>query len=148
LYIFTSSLPFSLLLFTPFILPFRQIKTVIHVLPFYLQPSILSHSFLIYTVYQKTMQWLKKLISTVWQVAVLCYDISVYACVSAHLHVCPQLAPAQSDELYLYLLFKSLSIIGQCPVNMDILEPIGALQIPSHQNAKFPENSSHFQKFQ
>jgi hypothetical protein len=67
--------------------------------------------------------------------------------VSVHLYICPQLAPEQLDKLYSYLLFKTLSIIGQCPVNMDILAPKGALHMLSHQNGKFLESGSHFQKF-
>jgi hypothetical protein len=33
------------------------------------------------------------------------------------------LTSTQMDELYLYLVFKILSVVGQCPVHMNILAP-------------------------
>jgi hypothetical protein len=46
---------------------------------------------------------------------------------------------------YSYWLFKSLSIIRWCLVNMNILAPkIGALQLdPKNQNGDFLEHVSH-----
>jgi hypothetical protein len=44
--------------------------------------------------------------------------------------MCALLAPEWLDEFYSYLVFKSLSIIDHCPVNVDILAPkIEALQM-------------------
>lgn len=53
--------------------------------------------------------------------------------------MCALLAPEWLDEFYSYSVFKSLSIIDQCPVNMDILTPkIEALQMnPKNQIAVF-----------
>lgn len=118
LYIFTSS--------PPFFLPFLHIKIVSNVLPFHLQPSILSYSFLMHTVYQKAIQWWKKFISTLRPIVALLMT-PLRMLMSVHLHICPQLVPERLDKFYSYLLFKTLSIIGQCPANTDILSRIGAL---------------------
>jgi hypothetical protein len=37
--------------------------------------------------------------------------------------MCCTLMPDGLDRFYSYLLFKSSPIIGQCPVNMNILAP-------------------------
>jgi hypothetical protein len=43
--------------------------------------------------------------------------------------MCPLLVPKQFDRFYLYFVFKSLSIVGQCPLNKNILAPkIGSLR--------------------
>jgi hypothetical protein len=57
------------------------------------------------------------------------YENVVLAC---HLYVCMDvcpLVPEQLDGFYSYSVVKSLSIIGQCPVNMNIPAPkIGTLE--------------------
>jgi hypothetical protein len=53
------------------------------------------------------------------------------------------LTPEQLNGFYLYSVFKILSIIDPCPVNLNILAPkIGALQIRAlrKQNGKFLGN--------
>jgi hypothetical protein len=55
-----------------------------------------------------------------------------YACVYVCIYTttCPSLAPELLNRLQASSVFKGLSIIGRCPVNMSILEPkIGALEM-------------------
>jgi hypothetical protein len=49
------------------------------------------------------------------------------------------------EGVYLYLVFKSLPFLGQCPVNLNIPAPkSGTLQIgPKMQNGDFLENGSN-----
>jgi hypothetical protein len=47
-----------------------------------------------------------------------------------YMWVCPWLVPEFMDGFYPYLLFKRVSITGQCPVNMNIQAPkLEALQM-------------------
>jgi hypothetical protein len=68
--------------------------------------------------------------------------LSVYT----HIWICALLMPEQIDKFYSYSIFKSLSFIGQCPVNMSILAPeIRVLQMgPKLQIFYFLENGSDF----
>lgn len=64
--------------------------------------------------------------------------------------MCALLVPEQIDKFYSYSVFKSLSFIGQCPVNMNILAPgIRVLHMgPKIQNCDFLENgSNNFDQF-
>jgi hypothetical protein len=58
--------------------------------------------------------------------------------------MCPSLAPEQWDGYYLYFIFNTLSITGQCPMNMNFLAPkVRALQMNSKtKNGDFLENGS------
>jgi hypothetical protein len=59
------------------------------------------------------------------------------------IRMCSSLAPEQLVEFYSYSLFKSLTIIGQCLVEMNILAPkIGALKMPPTP----PNNMTIFSK--
>jgi hypothetical protein len=68
------------------------------------------------------------------------------------MYVCLWLAPERLDKSYLYSVFKSFSVIGQCPVNMNILVPkIESLQMgPRNKMATFskkaPNISNQFQE--
>jgi hypothetical protein len=56
--------------------------------------------------------------------------------------MCPSLLDEQFDRFYQYSAFKSLSIMGQCPVDANIPAPeIGAIQMNTRkQNSEFTEN--------
>jgi hypothetical protein len=56
--------------------------------------------------------------------------------------MCTSLLPEESDGFYSYLVFMSSSIVGQCPINMNILTTkTGILQIGLRkQNYDFLEN--------
>jgi hypothetical protein len=60
--------------------------------------------------------------------------------------MCALLAPERLDEFHLYAVFKSLSTLSWCPVNMNILSPeIRVIQINPHlknQDCHFFENDS------
>jgi hypothetical protein len=65
------------------------------------------------------------------------YEIVVFGC---YLHVCMCifLVPEQLNRFYLYLVFKSLFVIHQWPVYMDILVPeVGALCISLKNKINF-----------
>jgi hypothetical protein len=123
LYIFTSSSPCSLLLFTPFVLPFLHIKS--HPCSSILPPTL--HSLIFFSHVHSISENNAMVEKTDLDIAAGSCSLLHHLCVSAHLHVCPQLAPKLLDEF---------------------LAPIGALQMSSHQNAKFLENSSNFKKIQ
>jgi hypothetical protein len=59
--------------------------------------------------------------------------------------ICTSLAPEWLDEFYSYSEFNSLSAIGPCPVNMNVLaSKTGALQIGvKKQNGDSLENVSN-----
>jgi hypothetical protein len=61
------------------------------------------------------------------QRTVFSYVINLSSCV--YIWICILATPEWLDGFY-YLVFRSLSIIGQCQVNLSILAPkIGALQV-------------------
>lgn len=52
--------------------------------------------------------------------------------------MCIFLTPEQFNRFYLYLVFKSLFVINQCPVNMNILVPkVGTLCVGSKNKMLF-----------
>jgi hypothetical protein len=66
-----------------------------------------------------------------------------FVCMYMYMELC--FASAWTDQYILFLFsIKSLSFIGQCPVNMNILAPeIKVLQMgPKIQNCDFLENDS------
>jgi hypothetical protein len=70
------------------------------------------------------------------------YDKVVLGMSPAQMVVC---VPKWLDQFYLYTILMSLSFIGGCMVNMNILvEKIGALHIcPKNQNSDFLQDSSN-----
>jgi hypothetical protein len=71
-------------------------------------------------------------------------ELEFHLPVYTHIWICVLLVPEQIYKFYSYSVFKSLSFIGQCPVNVNILAPeIRALQMgPKIQNCHFLENGS------
>jgi hypothetical protein len=58
--------------------------------------------------------------------------LPVYMHAYIDIEMCSSLSPEEFGRYYSYLVLKSSSIIGQCPVNMEHLSPkIGALHIAS-----------------
>jgi hypothetical protein len=56
--------------------------------------------------------------------------------------MCPSLVPEWLDEFYSYLVFRGLSFMGQCLVNMNILVP-KTRGLPK-QNVDFLKNCPDF----
>jgi hypothetical protein len=71
------------------------------------------------------------------------YEV-VFVCLSVCMDLCAVLMPQWLNRFYSCSVFESLSIIGQCLVNMSILSlRIEALQMgPKKQNHDFTKNGS------
>jgi hypothetical protein len=58
------------------------------------------------------------------------YQFVTYILILPRICIFPSAAPARLDEFYLYSVFRSLSIRGLCPMNMDIpATKIGAIRM-------------------
>jgi hypothetical protein len=69
-------------------------------------------------------------------------------CVYEYMYMFPSLVPEPLDRFYSCAVLKSLSVIGQCPVNTNILAPdIGTLHNSLKKNRNvtvFSTKSIHF----